>query len=105
MFADDFFKLKIQFLNSIIERMNSTNARLQSKGLSIHELKHQILHCYSRIAELIIKPSEFNYDPLKIIGQDLENIEVQEKLIMGQDDLFSNLLDELTLNHSICLKV
>jgi len=104
LFSDEFFKMQIVFLNEIIARINASNAILQTKGLSIHELKQQTSLCYLRIAELIIKPNQFNFDASKIITQDLDNIKVREKVVMDQDEFIEAISNEMS-NNNIVKKV
>ena len=84
LLQDDLFKMHVVFLSEIISKINSINARFQARNLSTHEIKQLITLCFTSIAELIIKPSEFSYNPLQIINQDLDQITTREKLLMKE---------------------
>jgi len=88
LLKDDLFKMQISFLNEVISRVNVINERFQSRELSTHEIKRLSVSSYTSIAELIIKPSEFSYDPLKIIKQDLDQNETQKKVINKSNSIF-----------------
>ena len=103
LLKDDLFKMQISFLNEVISRVNVINERFQSRELSTHEIKRLSVLSYTSIAELIIKLSEFSYDPLKIIKQDLDQDETQNRLLMNQTQFFEMLAVQFSDQRFGCL--
>ena len=55
--SDKVFRLKLIFLNGVIEIVNSSNKAFQNQSMEIHNLYSEAVKCIKTIARLFINPN------------------------------------------------
>jgi len=73
LLSNDYFKMRIQFLNFIISKFNPSNSKLQNPTFPTHQLKTEIRNCFNQILLLIVKPQKFSEGIEVIIEQDWQD--------------------------------
>ena len=85
------FRLKMSFLNIIIEKINKSNTKLQSHILPVHHLKSEIINVFRQIAKIILTPGAFGMNIKQLTSLDWGNDKIMIENFRSDDNFVEYL--------------